>query len=85
MVAYERWLNERHPPCGTRHDDWFDDEGRPLEEPMWYASVEECQGCMEIARAQRAIEEGSVGLYVTMKPLGTLVLAPDDEQVEDEP
>jgi hypothetical protein len=52
---------------------------------MWYASVEECQGCMEIARAQRAIEEGSVGLYVTMKPLGTLVLAPDDEQVEDEP
>jgi hypothetical protein len=77
-VAYERWLAARHGPCGTRHDDWFDDDGYPLEEPVWETSVEECQGCIEIARAQRSIEEGSDGLYVTMKPFGSSPMTDED-------
>ena len=77
-VAYERWLNNRHGPCGTRHEDWFDDDGRPLEEPVWMATVEECQGCREMARAQQAIEEGSTGLYVTMRPFDP---TPDEDSL----
>ena len=83
-LAYERYLTERCKDCGTARDDWFDDDGYMLEEPVWEAAIKVCDGCIAVARARAAIPEGATGAYVTMLPLGTSeVLTPDDDEVED--
>ena len=77
-VAYERWLAEACGNCHTRKSDWFDDEGWPLLEPVWEIAVEQCEGCITMARAQRAAE-GVDHAYSRWKPFGTVLTHPGEE------
>ena len=52
-VAYEAWLLEeksaRCPSCGTRHDDWRDEQGRVRRDPPYVARTVDCDGCRALS------------------------------------
>lgn len=79
-IAYERFINSKCKKCGTSHEDWFDDDGYPLEEPHFEAVIRACDGCIAVHHASKAIDEDAHGAYVTLVPFGTAVLTPEEEE-----
>jgi hypothetical protein len=53
--AYELSQREACPRCGTREDDWTDDEGELHDPPLIEPVVHRCEGCAETARLKAAI------------------------------
>lgn len=77
-VAYERLLNEACPKCGTLREDWVDERGRPLEEPVLAAVAKHCYGCEEVERVNKAIPKMARGTYVVIIPFAALEEGDDD-------
>lgn len=49
-LAYEKAAAEACPNCLTRHEDWFDDDGRKYDPPLLEAVTRHCEGCAEKSR-----------------------------------
>jgi hypothetical protein len=79
-LAYERHVGEKCKNCGTTRDDWFDEDGYPLEEPVFEIAVKQCEGCLIMHRGSEAIKDAPPGTYATWAPFGSVVLAPDEEE-----
>jgi len=77
-------LRARCAGCGTAHEDWFDDDNVPLEEPHFESTWKICDGCVAVEKAKGSIPEGQAGAYVTMVPLGTSIVLEHDEDDEIE-
>lgn len=78
-LGYEIYLKESCPRCGTRREDFVDEEtGLPLEEPMFYAVHDRCSGCEEWQGVDKAITDDMRrhGIYTTWVPAQDL---PDDD------
>ncbi|MER6249384.1 hypothetical protein [Streptomyces griseorubiginosus] len=71
-LAYEEYLRGACPQCGTREDDWADDDGEYTE--AYVAVSHKCFGCEEIAMKQREIPEGRAGdgMKVLLMPSSVL-------------
>ncbi len=72
-VAYERWLAEACPRCGTRDHDWHDDDGGLRREPAWEPVIRGCYGCERTAALDKAMPEGARAAG------GRVVLIPRDD------
>jgi ribosomal protein S27AE len=63
---------EECPNCHTLREDWVDEKGKPLREPVWTPEVKFCPGCGEHKRADKHLltdEQREAGGYVTFTPL----------------
>lgn len=58
-TAYERWLASHCPRCGTREDDWQEDDGSIRREPEWEPVVRGCHGCEQKARLEEHIPDAA--------------------------
>lgn len=48
-------MREACSRCGTRKEDWLDDEGMPHEPPILEPIVKSCPGCAEMTRLRVAV------------------------------
>ena len=71
-LAYQAYQRGICPQCGTREDDWTDDDGEYTE--AYVAISHKCFGCEEIAMKQREIPEGRAGdgMKVLLMPSSVL-------------
>lgn len=62
---------EECPDCHTLREDWLDDNGEPLREPVWTPDFRDCPGCEEYRRAGRHItqDQRERGRRVILTPL----------------
>lgn len=72
-MAYEEYLREACPQCGTRETDWTDEDGEYVE--AYIAQTHKCFGCEEIAHKQAEIPEGRAGAGMKVLLLPAEVLA----------
>lgn len=52
--------------CGTRPEDWVDEKGMPLAEPVYETTTRRCHGCAEISREQETIPPKEKGIAVVL-------------------
>lgn len=87
-LVYEQYLKARCPKCGTRREDFLeeDEEGnaKPLEEPLWYAVHKQCPGCEEFEQVDKALKEEQRrrGMFTTFIPAEDL--DEDSDEVFDQ-
>lgn len=69
-TAYERWLAEACPRCGTRHEDWYEPDGELRREPVWEPVMRDCRGCEQREALGKHLSEDSrrSGAYVAFIP-----------------
>lgn len=62
---------EECPQCHTLREDWVDEQGRPLSEPVWTADLRACPGCKHTKAADEAMspEQRKAGAHVILTPL----------------
>lgn len=51
FVRYKRTVCQR---CGTRHEEWVDEHGVPLQDPPYVAIHHRCHGCATRAAASNS-------------------------------
>lgn len=74
-IAFEELAGEECPNCHTLAEDWKDEYGRMLEEPVYTPVARSCPGCAEVERIREKLPKDAKGAYVTLIPLEWL----DDE------
>ena len=57
MIAYQQAMNELCPNCGTRQEDWTDENGRLLDTPIYEASSIKCHGCQRLYEMGKTISD----------------------------
>jgi hypothetical protein len=77
-IAFERLLSEECPNCHTLTEDWKDEWGHYLEEPVYTPVARTCPGCAEIERMREKIPDKSRGAFVTLIPMAYLSEGDDD-------
>lgn len=71
-VAYDELTREECPTCSTLAEDWVDDRGFPLEQPVYAAVVHTCYGCQEIEHIRSKIPKQLQGSHVVLIPFDQL-------------
>lgn len=77
-LAHEMLLKEQCPKCGTLAEDWVDEKGKPLAEPLMAAVNRHCFGCEEIEKIEEKRPKKAKGGYVAMIPFAYLTDEDDD-------
>jgi hypothetical protein len=80
-VDYELVLREQCPRCGTLPEEWVDEKGRPLDEPLMTPVLRHCQGCEEVEKMESKKPKGVKGAYVAIIPFAHL--EDDDDELFD--
>lgn len=83
-IAYEHHLKEACGRCGTRKEDWRDDDGQLLPEPQWAAVIRFCDGCEDYQRLDERIPDSlrKRGARATWIPADDWT--PEDDTVMDD-
>lgn len=83
-IAHEVYLKSSCPRCGTHPEDHQDEDGKPLEEPMWYAVIRDCKGCGDFHAVDKEIPQDlrARGLFTTWIPSDEW--SPEDDDVIDD-
>jgi hypothetical protein len=71
-VAYDTLTREECPHCGTLREDWVDENGFPLEQPMWAAVARTCYGCEDLERIRSQVPDKLKGVHVFLIPFSDL-------------
>lgn len=66
-LGYLQYKGSFCPNCGTREEDWIDDNGRMINPPRYEAATVKCFGCSEIERMKASIPDKERGVYVVPK------------------
>jgi hypothetical protein len=67
VLAFQLYKSEICPQCGTKDEDWVDDKGRALDEPVYEAATVRCFGCQQIETLRDSIPSGQKGVYTIAK------------------
>jgi hypothetical protein len=83
-VAYSEYLKSLCPNCKTDTEDFRDEDGKPLDEPMWYAVIRHCPGCEDLGTVRKEIPEKMKdrGFYATW--VASDDWSPDDDVIIDD-
>jgi hypothetical protein len=63
--------SEECPDCHTLREDWLDEQGYPLAEPVWTTTLRSCPGCdaLSTARDRMTEDQRRSGCQAGLMPL----------------
>lgn len=68
VLAYRREKAKVCGACGTREEDWRDEEGRELTPPPYIPELRRDFGCQALEQIRRTIPDGETGVYAMLVP-----------------
>jgi hypothetical protein len=71
IVWEKKSKSERCSMCGTKPDEWLDENGRVVVPPPYVAEWENCEGCSSIGRREKDREKQDdmpKGMRVVLQP-----------------
>jgi hypothetical protein len=68
VMAYTEYDAEICSRCGTREEDWVDENGIPLTPPRLFADTHKCYGCEQLEHMSESIpHESAKGVRPILK------------------
>lgn len=73
-LEFLSYQSEKCPSCNTIIDEWFDEDGIPLEDPPFSLHSKRCLGCKRIAEEQDlAAKSHERGIFFFFQRVGRRV------------
>jgi len=68
VLAYRREKAKVCGSCGTRDEDWRDEDGVELNPPPFVPTLRRDFGCQALEEIRKTIPEGEAGVYAVLVP-----------------